>query len=94
MEVIWISNIGIIIIEFAIFLWLTISYIGDYKKTGARVYSQIFVFSLIFLAQSSLTLYVYYSFSRFLHSDVSIPLLIINLLGVSGMIFLLKFLKQ
>ncbi len=94
MEYVWITNMGIIAIEFILFLMLSLSYVRHYKKTGIKLYNQIFVFIFIFMVQSVMTLYIYYSFSRFLGLDVSLPLLIINIIGLIGISLMYKFISQ
>ena len=94
MEYIWITNMVIIAIEFIIFFIISFSYIKNYKKTGLKVYNQIFVFLFVFMVQSAMTLYIYYNFSKFLGLNVSLPLLIINITGLTGTVLLYRFISQ
>ena len=94
MEYLWITNMAIIAIEFILFSMLSFSYVKHYKKTRTKLYNQIFLFLFIFMIQSVMTLYIYYNFSRFLGIDVSLPLLIINVVGLIGISFMYKFITQ
>ncbi len=94
MEYVWIVNMIIIAVEFILFLIISFRYIKSYKKTNAKLYTQIFIFIFIFMIQSVMTLYIYYNFSRFLGLNVSLPLLIINIIGLTGISFMYKFITQ
>ncbi|KJE48715.1 MULTISPECIES: hypothetical protein [Acidiplasma] len=94
MELLWISNIGLISAEFILFLSIFLVFLRSYKQTGAKIYSQIIIISLIFMVQSVTTIYVYFMFSRFLGYEVSLPLLIINIFGIIAIILLFRFMKQ
>ncbi|WP_337860019.1 hypothetical protein [Ferroplasma sp.] len=94
MEIFWTSDIAIAAIELIALSVLLIYFIGYYRKSRARIFSQIFGFSFIFMVQSAITIYIYYYFSHFLGPAVAIPLMIVSLLGLAGTIMLFRFMKQ
>jgi hypothetical protein len=94
MEIFWVSDIAIAAIELIFISVLLIYFIGYYRKSRARIFSQIFGFSFIFIIQSAITIYIYYYFSRFLGPGVAIPLMVVSLLGVAGTVMLFRFMKQ
>jgi len=47
----------------------------------------------LFLVQSAMTLYIF-TFFKFLGLNVSLPLLIINITGLTGTVLLYRFISQ
>ena len=80
----WIANLGILTLDFAIMLILISRYLKNYRGTQAKAMFGIAMFAIVFLLQAAVSIYFYYGFSTRYGVSVALPLLLINLIGLAG----------
>ncbi|WP_010917547.1 hypothetical protein [Thermoplasma volcanium] len=94
MGIFWLTNIIIILIEAALLATIIAFYVKTIIAVKSKFLLPIVLFSTLFLLQSILSVYYYYNFSHFVGASVSVPLILINSIGLASFIVLFVSLRQ
>ncbi|MEM0158862.1 MAG: hypothetical protein QXV22_01155 [Thermoplasmataceae archaeon] len=86
----WLANIFVLSASFVIFLLITVSYAKGYSKIKARAFGNIIAFSTIFMAESLLSVLIYYMLSLRFSTDLASLLLAINSLALVAYLLLYR----
>ena len=84
----WIVSIAVLAVEIALLLYILILYSKMHRSTGGRLLIGIQLFALLFIAQDALGTWTILSFYRSMGDSVSLPLAILNTLGLAALLSL------
>jgi len=84
----WLLSIGVLILEIALLMSILKIYSGIHRQTHGRLMVGIELFSVFFIAQDTVGTWAMFFFSGHLGSSVSVPLAVMNLLGLAALIAL------
>ncbi len=89
----WWVNISILLIELVVSTAITSIFISENLKIRRKAFSYIIMLGSIFILQDLVSIIFYYYFSLQYGSVLAIPLLIINLFGISALLLIYKILN-
>ncbi len=89
----WWVNISILLIELVFSMAITSIFISENLKIRRKAFSYIIMLGSIFIVQDLVSIFFYYYFSLQYGSVLAIPLLIINLFGISALLLIYKILN-